>query len=94
MATVLTQVRLGPPTAKCFHLLLLLVSGVVAQAATDAAKQTYEVEAELLHHHWERLSKEQCFPFSLDQSVAREDFAYPDAVTGERKEAKKGSTEY
>lgn len=47
--------------------------------------------ARALHKHWQHdPADKQCFAFSLDGSIAREDFEYPDAATAERKAAKKG----
>lgn len=83
---------LGTPPAAVLQLLLLLLAW--AATAAETWKNAHDTEAQLLHQHWQRMNREQCFSFSLDQSIARQDFEYPDAITGERKEAKKGKHTY
>jgi hypothetical protein len=77
-------------------LMLLAAATAVCQAAHDGSSSFdndlgLAAAARALHKHWQRdPANKQCFAFSLDGSIARDDFEYPDAATGERKTAKKG----
>lgn len=67
-----------------------LSSPSVAPSEEGPAAAAAEVSAaQALHQTFEAQAQRQCFNFSLHQSVAREDFEYPDA-NGVRRSAKKG----
>jgi hypothetical protein len=78
-------------------LLLLAAACQTAQSVDAAAIKTYEdwnsaAEARALHQQWHQdPAHKQCFPFSTDASIARDNFEYPDADTGARKTAQKGA---
>jgi hypothetical protein len=77
--------------------LLLAAACQAAQSVDAAAIKTYEdwnsaAEARALHQQWQQHpAHKQCFAFSTDASIARDNFEYPDADTGERKTAQKGA---
>jgi hypothetical protein len=65
-----------------------------AHAATLSPNEDWNLaaEARALHQKWQQdPANKQCFAFSVDASIARDNFEYPDADTGERKTAKKGA---
>lgn len=78
----------------CIQIACLIAPGLsspsVAPSGPGAAAAEVVSAAQALHQTFEAQAQRQCFNFSLHQSVAREDFEYPDA-NGVRRSAKKGA---
>ena len=75
-----------------FASMCLLLISLVDITSSHITSPSHVSGPEALHRRWHVYKEgQQCFDFSTEYSIARDDFAYPDEGTGNKKQAKKGA---